>query len=386
MPDSWFYLHQGTTCGPGTKAALARLATEGSLAPTDLVWPEGESAIVAVPASKIISFPSGGAAAAAPDWLDDVARVQSPRAGDATPLEWVDDVRRLEKTRVSLARATGQPERQPPTPGPTARGQALLSIGSATSAGVVRERNEDSFLVLHGSWSNLDSRYEMAIVVVADGMGGYQGGDRASGLAIGAMAKTLAPLLVESVAGPAAAGSDGVAAAIGRAFREAHQAVAAGAKQETGHKEMGATAVALVVQDDTAHVGLVGDCRVYHQRGDQLVQITRDQTLVNRMVELGQLTPEEAANHPRRNEVTQALGMRSAVEPVGYTTTLQPGDWLVVACDGLYAHVEDRQLRDEIRQWTGSADGLARHLAEVTNGLGGSDNCTVVVVQYHRYN
>src|SRR5207302_503586 len=163
---------------------------------------------------------------------------------------------------------------------------------------------------------------------------------------------------------------------------EAHQAVAAAASQEAGHKDMGATAVAVVIRDDTAHIGLVGDCRVYHQRGDQLAQLTRDQTLVNRMVELGQLTPEEAANHPRRNEVTQALGMRATIEPVGYKTTLQAGDWLVVACDGLYAHVEDAMLGEEIGKGTGSPNELANHLVNLANGLGGSDNCTVVAVRY----
>jgi protein phosphatase len=388
MPDSWFYLHQGTTCGPVNTAALCMLAAQGKLAPGDLVWPEGKPAVVAVPASKVVTFAPGTAPAAAPDWLGDVGKAEPLRAGGPSPLDWIDDVRRVESTSTPPGAPSPQARRQAPTqlqtspvPAPPSSGQALLSVGSATSPGVVRERNEDSFLVLHSSWANLDNRHEMAIVVVADGMGGYQGGERASGLAIAAMGKALAPLLVDTVAAPPAAGGDGIPTAIAHAFDEGHRAVLAAAN-EAGHQEMGATAVAVVVLDDTAHVGLAGDCRVYHQHGNQLAQITRDQTLVNRMVQLGQLTPEEAANHPRRNEVTQALGMRSAIEPVRYSVKLQPGDWLVIACDGLYAHVEDARLREEVGKWTGSVDGLAKHLVDLTNGLGGSDNCTVVIVQY----
>jgi protein phosphatase len=384
MSDSWYYLHQGTTYGPATRATLGTLASQGQLAPTDLVWPEGDTAILGVPASKVVSFPPEAHQPAVPDWLDDVAREQAPRAGCAASLDWVDDLRRMQSTGPSQAAASAQPGHQPTLvqPTPASAGQGLLNIGSATSRGMVRERNEDSFLVLHGSWANLDARHEIAIVVVADGMGGYQGGDRASGLAIRAMAKALAPLLVESVAASPTAGSDVVAAAIDRALQEAHQAVTAAAKNEAGHKDMGATAVVVVIQDETAHIGLLGDCRVYHQHENHFDQITRDQTLVNRMVELGQLTPQEAASHPRRNEVTQGLGMRAAIQAAAYRTRLQPGDWLVVACDGLYTHVEDMQLREEIRQWRGSADRLAEHLVEVTNGLGGSDNCTVAVIRF----
>ncbi len=80
-------------------------------------------------------------------------------------------------------------------------------------------------------------------------------------------------------------------------------------------KGMGSTAVALLVWDGHASISLVGDCRVYHWRAGRLTQVTRDQTLVARMVELGQLTPEEAAKHPRRNEVSQAVGKFPLIDP-----------------------------------------------------------------------
>ena len=100
------------------------------------------------------------------------------------------------------------------------------------------------------------------------------------------------------------------------------------------------------------------------------------------MVELGQLTPEEAVNHPRANEVTQAVGLRSTIEPVRYAQRLLPGDWLIVCCDGLYAHVGDGLLQETIGQWVASAGSLAQHLVELANQRGGSDNCTVVALRW----
>jgi protein phosphatase len=248
---------------------------------------------------------------------------------------------------------------------------------------MVRERNEDSFLVLQASWANLDRWREMAVVVVADGMGGHQAGDRASGLVIGAMANALAPLLADAVTGLFTARAGALPKAIDAAFGQANRTVAEVARADAGCKGMGATAVVLVILDDQAHIGLVGDCRVYHQRDNQLTQVTRDQTLVARMVELGQLTPEEAVNHPRVNEVTQAVGLHNAVQPAHYELKLTPGDWLVVACDGLYAHVEDRLLQEAIGQGAAPPAALAHHLVGLANQRGGTDNCTVVAVRWH---
>ena len=105
------------------------------------------------------------------------------------------------------------------------RGQGKLEIGSATSPGAVRAVNEDSFLVLQSSWANLDRRHEMAVVVVADGMGGHKAGERASGLAIRTMGKALAPLLAWAVADSTATTANAFPPAIDLAFSQAHRAV-----------------------------------------------------------------------------------------------------------------------------------------------------------------
>ena len=196
-----------------------------------------------------------------------------------------------------------------------------------------------------------------------------------------ALAGVLPPLLTAALngAGPEPAA---LAAALDGGLQEANRVVQQAAKDDPACKDMGSTAVALLLWDGQALISLVGDCRVYHWRGGRLTQVTRDQTLVARMVELGQLTPQEAARHPRRSEVTQAVGKYARLSPARSEVSLEAGDWLVACCDGLYAHVDEHLLAGAINQAGTSAAGLANRLVELANQGGGSDNCTVVAVLY----
>jgi protein phosphatase len=231
------------------------------------------------------------------------------------------------------------------------------------------------------SWSNRNQRHDIALIVVADGMGGHQAGDRASRLVIRVMSEILTPLLTaaldEECPDPTA---EILAETLDSGLQEANRVVRQAAQDNPSWRGMGSTAVALLVWDGKAYISLVGDCRVYHGRAGKLTRITRDQTLVARMVELGQLTAEEAARHPRRNEVSQAIGKYALLEPARYDVSLRPGDWLVACCDGLYAHVEDRTLQKEIGKAGVAARELADQLIDLANKGGGSDNCTVVAV------
>jgi protein phosphatase len=109
--------------------------------------------------------------------------------------------------------------------------------------------------------------------------------------------------------------------------------------------------------------------------------VTRDQTLVARMVELGTLSAEEALTHPKRNEVSQAIGRHADVHPGSYQLKLVTGDWLLVVCDGLHAHIEAEQLAGILREATTSALVLAHDLVDRVNEAGGTDNTTVVAVR-----
>jgi protein phosphatase len=169
---------------------------------------------------------------------------------------------------------------------------------------------------------------------------------------------------------------------VSEAIKGANQAILQRAQADADCRGMGATVAVVLIRDGKVTIGHVGDCRVYHLGADQLTQITRDQTLVARLVEMGQLTPEDARTHPSRNEVLQAVGRHPEVTPADYELSLKPGEWLVVACDGLHAHVDATTLKNTTQK-AETAAPLADRLVEMANQGGGSDNCTVVAVRCH---
>lgn len=406
MIDRWYYTHAGQTMGPVTSAQLRQLAASGQLLPNDLIWPEGGQQSGAVPAQAAVDFAPTRTAPPPlinkPDWLDDIRIAAKTENKPATP-DWLDDVRAAEEEKQGFLtlewdgekadaedemanQLLDESEEAPDSrasPGPVAKAppSCRLLLGSATTRGRVRDRNEDSVLVQQCSWSNLDQRHDVALIVVADGMGGHQAGDRASGLVIQALGKALAPLLAAALNAQSQTPSVDPSEALEGGLIEANHLVRETSQRNPAWKGMGSTAVALLIWDGKAYIRLVGDCRVYHWRGGKLTQVTRDQTLVARMVELGQLTPEEAAKHPRRNEVAQAVGKYALIEPGRYELSLHPGDWLVASSDGLQAHVNDRTLADAIAKAGSCAAELANRLIELANQGGGSDNCTVVAVR-----
>jgi protein phosphatase len=268
----------------------------------------------------------------------------------------------------------------PPAVPPVPVRARCLDVGSATSPGRVRTRNEDGLLVQRLSWAGQAGAHEAALAVVADGMGGHDAGDRASAVAVGVMASALAPFLAGLVTGQEKLDDpERMLEALELALWEANRAVSRAAEEEPGCAGMGATAVAAVVVDGLAGICHVGDCRAYLHRGGELRQLTRDQTLVARMIELGTLTEREAKKHPAAHQVSQALGKQYDLEPSRQTLELQAGDRLVLACDGLHAHLDAEALAGVVREGADAA-GLAAALVERADGAGGSDNCTVVVM------
>ena len=144
---------------------------------------------------------------------------------------------------------------------------------------------------------------------------------------------------------------------------------------------MGCTAECVYVDNRHIVVGHVGDSRTYHLHQGRLVQLTRDQTFVNRMVELGQLTAEEAEDHPRKNELQQAMGGRPFVEPAVYSNNLKPGDWIVVCSDGLTGHIKNDEIQEMLQNEAYSAEIAARRLVNFANLRGATDNATLVTIR-----
>jgi serine/threonine protein phosphatase PrpC len=276
-----------------------------------------------------------------------------------------------------------------------------LEIASWTTTGIVRTGNEDAYALLHACESRQDDVGEAALVLLCDGMGGYEAGEVAAALAIQAMRqhllqqKAFAHLAGASIFPTDALtspGPEGHAPApldveqckllLRGALKEANKQVFT-ASRAPGSKRrgMGCTAEAVYVDGNSVVVGHVGDSRTYHLHEGRLIQLTRDQTLVNRLVELGTLTPEEAESHPRRNELQQAIGGQPDVEPGLYAGVLKPGDWVVVCSDGLSNHVTPAMLKEMLQSEAQSAEMAARRLVNLTNIEGATDNATVVVIR-----
>ncbi len=277
-----------------------------------------------------------------------------------------------------------------------------LDIASWTTTGVVRTGNEDAFALLHACESRQDDCSDSALVLLCDGMGGYEAGEVAAALAIQVMRRFLMQQKLFAHLGGASAfphdalvpvvqasGHLGPALDVNEAkevlrsaLREANRAVYQ-ASRAPGSKRrgMGCTAEAVYLDGRNLLVGHVGDSRTYHLHEGRMIQLTRDQTLVNRLVELGTLTPEEAEAHPRRNELQQAVGGQPDVSPGMYHSVLTPGDWVLVCSDGLTNHVPASDLKEMFQSEALSAETAARRLVNLANIRGATDNATVVVIR-----
>jgi serine/threonine protein phosphatase PrpC len=285
-----------------------------------------------------------------------------------------------------------------------------LEIAAWTTIGMVRTGNEDAFALLHSCESRQDDLGEAAVILLCDGMGGYEAGEVAAALAIQVMRQNLVqqkpfqhlagassfPGDVLSSSPPKTGESEGTSQGhagqpldveqtkqlLKAALKEANKRVytesrAPGSKR----RGMGCTAEAVYIDGRNVVVGHVGDSRTYHLHEGRLIQLTRDQTLVNRLVELGTLSPEEAETHPRRNELQQAIGGQPDVEPGLSHGVMKAGDWVVVCSDGLTNHVTNQDLQQMLQGEGYSAETVARRLVNLANLQGATDNATVVVVR-----
>jgi protein phosphatase len=277
-----------------------------------------------------------------------------------------------------------------------------LEVASWTSTGIVRTGNEDAFALLHAVESRQDDLGEALLIILCDGMGGYEAGEVAAALTIQSLRQQLSRIRPFSVAAgespfatdPLAHTTPGeghalhpvaveeVKQSIKAALREANKLVfqtsrAPGSKR----RGMGCTAEVVYIDGRNVIVGHVGDSRTYHLHEGRMIQLTRDQTLVNRLVELGTLSAEEAETHPRRNELQQAIGGQPDVEPGLYHGTMSPGDWVLVCSDGLTNHVNAKDLLQMLQSEAASAEMAARRLVNLTLIEGATDNVTVVVAR-----
>ncbi len=258
-----------------------------------------------------------------------------------------------------------------------------LRVGRHTDVGMVRDLNEDSLLVLELDRMNRSISRPLGLYVVADGMGGHAAGDIASGLAINTIASRMAShFLVPQLSNNGALGSFDAQVWLADAVQAANDAVYAH-RQSTG-TNMGTTLVAALVIGEEAYIANVGDSRAYIiTDNEEIRQITTDHSLVERLVAMGQIGPEEARAHPQRNVIYRTIGDKEKAQVDLFVQTLNPGASLLLCSDGLSGKVEDHEIR-RIVSASRSPQEACELLVQAANDHGGDDNITVIVVQASR--
>ncbi len=251
-----------------------------------------------------------------------------------------------------------------------------LTIGCASDVGQMRHHNEDVLLTLETSQLGDQAIDTLGWFALADGMGGHQSGEKASALAVrvvthSLLTEILRPYLFNE---PRDASRPSLSEVLVNAVQAANKAV------HDKVPDSGTTLTCALVLGSRLYLAHVGDSRAYLFAGDNLRQITRDHSLVDRLVELGQISSDEALNHPQRNVLYRAVGQGEALEVDTYVESLPSTYRLLLCCDGLWGVVGDDQLTQVIRSAPTPQEACDR-LVELANAAGGKDNITVAVVE-----
>src|SRR3954451_4946825 len=228
-----------------------------------------------------------------------------------------------------------------------------LRSASATDTGRRRRHNEDAYVC------------EPPLFAVADGMGGAQAGELASGLAAAALRDESSQL-------------SGGEQRVDDLIQEANRRIFERQSQDASASGMGTTITVALVEDGRVSIGHVGDSRAYLIRDRKLEQLTEDHSLVAELVRSGKLSPEEAEGHPQRSVITRALGTDPDVDVDTFSIEAKPGDLFLLCSDGLTSMVDDDTILREVERNRRDLKGAAKALVRAANKGGGEDNITVV--------
>jgi PPM family protein phosphatase len=242
-----------------------------------------------------------------------------------------------------------------------------------TDTGRVREHNEDTIAT--------DS--DVGLLVLADGMGGYNAGEVASGIAVKTITNLVREGLLREDLGSIDRGTglSRPSIVLRDAITRANKIIYQTARSQAECEGMGTTVVAALFYDNRISIAHVGDSRLYRQRGSQISQVTMDHSLLQELVDRGFYSPEEAQRAANKNYVTRALGVEPQVEVEVQEHPVDKGDIFILCSDGLSDMVEDEDIRLTISTFGANLDTVAKQLIQLANENGGRDNVSVVLAQ-----
>ena len=240
-----------------------------------------------------------------------------------------------------------------------------MRISSLTDVGMSREMNQDYLYTSEDAVGLLDNLF-----IIADGMGGHNAGEYASRKAI--------EMIVSSIRKYSGPETDAIVL-LRNAIKTANDFIRKKASGDLMYHGMGTTVVAAVISDGKLITANVGDSRLYLVN-DSIHQITQDHSLVQEMVRLGELTEEEAVNHPDKNIITRAVGAAEEIEVDFFEADVKQGDYILLCSDGLSNMVNNATIH-EVLTGEGSVADKTEKLLSLANRYGGKDNITLIVIE-----
>src|SRR5438874_6360793 len=270
----------------------------------------------------------------------------------------------------------------------------LVELHAKTDVGRVRRGNEDNFLLLDltaaRAWSGSDGAENPEdmreftlgehglVLVVSDGMGGALAGDVASRMAIEAVRDVL---MGTNTDGNGCDPDSSLVDCLRHATMEANKNIHYKSLEDSRCSGMGATLTGAAVKDDKLDLIQVGDSRAYVMRGQQIRLATKDQSLVQQLVDVGQISEAEAETHMFRNVILQALGAQNELTPATARIQLRKGDMLLLCSDGLSGKLRNEEIRQIVADSNSDLGAAGQALVAEANKRGGEDNITVVLAR-----
>lgn len=247
-----------------------------------------------------------------------------------------------------------------------------FDMASATDVGRVRAHNEDS----------ISAEPELGLATLADGMGGYNAGEVASGIAVAMVPAEIRKLSANG--GLQDLSDEEVQRMVAAQADKVNSAIFTAAQQQTNYSGMGTTLVIAYWHGDRVTIGHLGDSRCYRLRGESVERLTRDHSWIQEQIDAGLMTPEQARGSKKRNLVTRACGIDLNVTAEVHTHKVEPGDVYLLCSDGLYDMVSDENIHHTVSSLKSNLPLAAQQLVQQANDNGGRDNISVILVHVLR--